>query len=240
MVHLLTRRGQGGAERVGGGQRLGDDGRGARREHLLGLRRLGGGVADASAGRPREASAAVTYEWRVAAAAGDAGGPDAATLAALDALPAAASLSRPSLVLPAGALPAGSRYAFELYATSDDGRLGYAAVELLMRRPPRDGHFIVNPSEGTVGETVFTLRCKEWVADNTDDLPLTYSFYARPPGAVVRRATARALAAQAGRVAADDTTQCRGHKALRARESGGRRDDHVHDRGQPPMGANVS
>ena len=42
----------------------------------------------------------------------------------------------------------------------------------------------MNPSEGTVGETVFTLRCKEWLADNTDDLPLTYSFYARPPGAV--------------------------------------------------------
>ena len=98
----------------------------------------------------------------------------------------------------------------------------------------------MNPSEGTVGETVFTLRCKEWVADNTDDLPLTYSFYARPPGAVAD-APPLALSQRKPAVSLQTTLpNAGGHQALRPRESGGRRDDHVHDRGQPPMGANVS
>ena len=122
--------------------------------------------------------------------------------------------------------------------TSDDGRLGYAAVELLMRRLPRDGHFIVNPSEGTVGETVFTLRCGSgWPTIPTTCRSRTRS--TRVAGRRRRRAAARALAA-CRRICCRRRCRTQDHQALRPRESGGRRDDHAHDRGQPPMGANVS
>ena len=82
--------------------------------------------------------------------------------------------------MPPGHLLPGAEYRFQLSATRrSDGKLGYAAVDVTVNRPPYGGSLEVSPRNGTVLVDDFEVKASSWIDDNADDYPLTYTFYYR-------------------------------------------------------------
>ena len=85
-----------------------------------------------------------------------------------------------NLFVPPGHLLPGAEYRFQLSATRrSDGKLGYAAVDVTVNRPPYGGSLEVSPRNGTVLVDDFEVKAAAWIDDNADDYPLTYTFYYR-------------------------------------------------------------
>ncbi|KAJ8612814.1 hypothetical protein CTAYLR_002026 [Chrysophaeum taylorii] len=79
------------------------------------------------------------------------------------------------LVLPADILVSGASYTFFLSATGESNAEGQSSVTFVTNKAPVPGILEVDPSEGTVLATSFTLCAKFW-SDDVDDLPLVYAF----------------------------------------------------------------
>ena len=133
------------------------------------------------------------------------------------ALVSATGVARPVLTILKDQLLAGSEYMFSLSATTVAGRELRASSTVVMNRPPRDGRCAVHYDRALPAvalSTLVELRCEGWV-DDTEDLPLTYSFsYSRTDDGATAptplrgrstRATLRWLVPAAG----DWTAMCR-------------------------------
>ncbi len=83
----------------------------------------------------------------------------------------------PALVIRPNVLTPGSVYTFRLTATDTLAQEGFAEIVVKVNTPPMSGTFEVSPTGGTI-TTPFTLSCEGWT-DDPEDLPLSYSFYAR-------------------------------------------------------------
>ena len=81
-----------------------------------------------------------------------------------------------NFVLPPKALIGGATYTFILEAQHNGGTVGSSAVTYVAAAPPTDGNLIVFPKKGQEIVSRFRLTTRNW---NTDDPPLTYSFYAK-------------------------------------------------------------
>lgn len=78
------------------------------------------------------------------------------------------------LVLPANVLVSGASYTFLLEASGSSGQ-GRSSVHILTNKAPVPGDITVDPTEGTVLVTRFTLSANYW-SDDAADLPLLYAF----------------------------------------------------------------
>lgn len=117
------------------------------------------------------------YAWTAVVVVG---GEDAGTLALGSTEVTTTGAAKPNLAFLSGALVAGAHYRFELTVTAAGavtaGAEGFAAVAVIMNRPPFGGALTVSPEAGGFAvQTPFTLEARGWT-DDAEDLPLQYAF----------------------------------------------------------------
>lgn len=76
-------------------------------------------------------------------------------------------------------LTSGLTYVFRLVATDVNGNQGFGSVTIKVNSPPSSGRCEVTPKSGYAVYDTFALSCTDWT-DDTEDLPLKYSFSAIP------------------------------------------------------------
>ena len=125
---------------------------------------------------------AYSYAWSIARGGVTCGATlcDASVVADNATFISEVALNAINLFVPPGHLLPGAEYRFQLSATRrSDGKLGYAAVDVTVNRPPYGGSLEVSPRNGTVLVDDFEVKASSWIDDNADDYPLTYTFYYR-------------------------------------------------------------